>query len=221
MWQCREMAGPCLCQDPSLHSSINSSRRTEQFLRLTSDTLADLHLLQRNPWEGTLQLALDCSFHLLCCLFQWRGKGWSSDWSHLECHRCLPPAVSQPLEDLGVLKHPDLCFFPWVTLKLTELSSPCLCASCSVHVAIIVVQSAALAFLLHLCLVPFHVDAQYTPFQRRTGRRGLFVVLTVRAPDCLALVSFLLTMLKRIIHSDAFQWMIALKISSEPSVETY
>lgn len=93
--------------------------------------------------SGDLQATLGRSFSLLWCLSWVERKGWSSGWSHLECHSrfSLPPALPQPQEDPGAMKHLDLCFFAWITgespLSYSVASSQRLrVLLCGVHIQI-------------------------------------------------------------------------------------
>lgn len=159
-------------------------RRTEQFL-----------LLPLIPWLtstfsrgalGKVPCRQRLTAHLVCfaAYVEWRGKGWSlagATWSATGVS--LSPAVSQPLEDPGVLKHPDLCF----------TFSPCLRASCSVYVATPVMQSAALAFLLHLCLFPFLWMPSILPSKDEREKR-IVCCVDCKSPrllgSCLVLVDY-------------------------------
>lgn len=137
------MSGTYVCYVPFLHSLTNSPRRTESFLLLSfSATLAYPPPTPEGS-SGDLQATLGRSFSLLWCLSWVERKGWSSGWSHLECHSrfSLPPALPQPQEDPGAMKHLDLCFFAWITgespLSYSVASSQRLrVLLCGVHVRV-------------------------------------------------------------------------------------
>lgn len=162
IWQPREMSGTYVCYVPFLHSLTNSPRRTESFLLLSfSATLAYPPPTPEGS-SGDLQATLGCSFSLLWCYLEWRGKAgvltgaiWSATVASLSHQLC--PSLKRILGPWSILTsvslHGSLGRVHWASSQ--RLPVPL----CGVHVHVHIQIVMPLLSWCGICLVSFHTGA--------------------------------------------------------------